>query len=191
MSPEGGCFDIMAGRYANGATNFDVWLKGHAGDAIRVDRKGRPAEFVAHPALTMGLAVQPVVLRQIVGHQGFRLPRRLAVSRPLGAAGRDEIEVAVADERAQLEEPVVDHDTEVVGAQQADQAAFHTDFGVVDESGRGVLLDYYPSGDPSRSFVSVADLIAAIRRFVDGWNDHCEPFVWTKTAERSCLMRRW
>ncbi|MGH3807260.1 MAG: IS630 family transposase [Pseudonocardiaceae bacterium] len=33
------------------------------------------------------------------------------------------------------------------------------------------------------SFPSVADLIAAIRRFIDGWNDRCEPFVWTKTAD--------
>jgi hypothetical protein len=27
------------------------------------------------------------------------------------------------------------------------------------------------------------DLTAAIRRFIDGWNDRCEPFVWTKTAD--------
>ena len=33
------------------------------------------------------------------------------------------------------------------------------------------------------SFPSVADLIAAIRRFIDGWNDRGEPFVWTKTAD--------
>jgi hypothetical protein len=33
------------------------------------------------------------------------------------------------------------------------------------------------------SFPSVAQLVAAIRRFVDGWNDRCGPFLWTKTAE--------
>ncbi len=33
------------------------------------------------------------------------------------------------------------------------------------------------------SFPSVPDLVAAIRRFVDGWNERCEPFVWTKTAD--------
>jgi hypothetical protein len=27
------------------------------------------------------------------------------------------------------------------------------------------------------------DLIAAIERFIDGWNDRCHPFVWTKTAD--------
>jgi transposase len=33
------------------------------------------------------------------------------------------------------------------------------------------------------SFTSVNDLIAAIRTFIDGWNDRCEPFTWTKTAD--------
>jgi transposase len=33
------------------------------------------------------------------------------------------------------------------------------------------------------SFSSVKDLTAAIRRFIDGWNDRCQPFRWTKTAE--------
>jgi transposase len=33
------------------------------------------------------------------------------------------------------------------------------------------------------SFDSVPTLIAAIRAFIDGWNERCEPFAWTKTAE--------
>jgi transposase len=33
------------------------------------------------------------------------------------------------------------------------------------------------------SFASVTDLIAAIERFIDGWNDRCAPFVWTKPAD--------
>jgi hypothetical protein len=33
------------------------------------------------------------------------------------------------------------------------------------------------------SFRSVKALNAAIRAFVDGWNDRCHPFVWTKSAE--------
>jgi transposase len=33
------------------------------------------------------------------------------------------------------------------------------------------------------SYASVRDLTAAIRAFVDGWNDRCEPFVWTKPAD--------
>jgi transposase/transposase-like protein len=33
------------------------------------------------------------------------------------------------------------------------------------------------------SFGSVRDLTAAIRRFIDGWNDRCGPFTWTKPAD--------
>ena len=33
------------------------------------------------------------------------------------------------------------------------------------------------------TFTSVTDLNAKIRAFIDGWNERCHPFVWTKTAE--------
>jgi transposase len=33
------------------------------------------------------------------------------------------------------------------------------------------------------TFASVKDLNAKIRAFIDGWNDRCHPFVWTKTAD--------
>jgi len=33
------------------------------------------------------------------------------------------------------------------------------------------------------SFDSVKELIAAISAFIDGWNNRCHPFVWTKTAD--------
>jgi transposase len=38
------------------------------------------------------------------------------------------------------------------------------------------------------SFTSVQDLIAAIGNFIDGWNDRCQPFTWTKTPDE--LMTR-
>ena len=31
---------------------------------------------------------------------------------------------------------------------------------------------------------SVRDLMIKIRAFITGWNDRCQPFVWTKTAEQ-------
>jgi transposase len=34
------------------------------------------------------------------------------------------------------------------------------------------------------SFTSVKDLIAAIETFIDGWNERCQPFIWTKTADQ-------
>lgn len=71
LSAEGGIFTTIAGRYSN-APNLEVFLKGHAGDLLRVDRVGRPAEHIADPALTLGLAVQPEVLRDIARMPGFR-----------------------------------------------------------------------------------------------------------------------
>ena len=73
MSPEGDVFDLMAGRYSkNGAPNFGVFLKGHAGDTLRVDRVGHPPEYVKNPAITMGLAVQPEVITGLMKKTGFR-----------------------------------------------------------------------------------------------------------------------
>jgi replicative DNA helicase len=72
MSAEGDVFEIMGGRYSQGQPNLGVYLKGHAGDAIRVDRVGRPSEYVECPALTLGFAVQPEVLRGLAGRPGFR-----------------------------------------------------------------------------------------------------------------------
>jgi len=34
------------------------------------------------------------------------------------------------------------------------------------------------------TFSSVKDLTDAIRKFIEVWNDRCEPFVWTKTADQ-------
>ena len=34
------------------------------------------------------------------------------------------------------------------------------------------------------SFTSVKDLITAIEAFIDGWNDRCQPFTWTKTPDQ-------
>ena len=33
------------------------------------------------------------------------------------------------------------------------------------------------------SFDSVKDLVASIRTFIDGYNERCQPFTWTKTAD--------
>jgi hypothetical protein len=33
-------------------------------------------------------------------------------------------------------------------------------------------------------FASVEELVTAIRRFCDGWNQRCQPFTWTKDADQ-------
>lgn len=94
LSAECGIFELMAGRYSDGAANLDVYLKGHAGDTLRVDRVGRPPEYVSHPALTIGLAVQPEVLAGLVSKQGFRgrgLLGRFLYSLPPNLLGRRKI----------------------------------------------------------------------------------------------------
>ena len=91
MSPEGGVFDMMAGRYSQGIPNLDVYLKGHAGDALRVDRVGRPADHVRKPALTISLAVQPDVFQGLASRPGFRgrgLIGRVSYSIPRDTLGR-------------------------------------------------------------------------------------------------------
>jgi hypothetical protein len=51
LSPEGDVFDQMAGRYNQAAgPNLGVYLKGHAGDLLKVDRRGRPPNTSSGPA---------------------------------------------------------------------------------------------------------------------------------------------
>lgn len=65
VSAEGGIFDIMAGRYSK-KPNIDVFLKGHSGDNISVDRKGSSSQIINHPALTFILAIQPSILIEVM-----------------------------------------------------------------------------------------------------------------------------
>jgi len=93
-------FDQMAGRYNQTAgPNLGVYLKGHAGDLLKVDRRARPPEYVQRPCLTIGLTVQPEILQGLAGRPGFRgrgllarflysLPASLVGSRQAGAPTR-------------------------------------------------------------------------------------------------------
>jgi hypothetical protein len=92
LSPEGDVFDQMAGRYNQQAgPNLGVYLKGHAGDLLKVDRRGRPPEYVDRPCLTIGLTVQPDVLRGLADRPGFRgrgLLARFLYALPASLVGR-------------------------------------------------------------------------------------------------------
>jgi hypothetical protein len=94
LSAEGGIFATIAGRYSGGVPSIEVFLKGHSGDMLRVDRKGRPPEHIPRPALTLGLCVQPEVLRAIADMPGFRgrgLLARILYSLPSNLVGRRKI----------------------------------------------------------------------------------------------------
>lgn len=86
----GGVFEIMAGRYAgNRRPNVDVFLRGHAGDDHRVDRRDR-SEIVRQPALTLILAPQPVVLDRLALEPQFRgrgLLARFLYALPISRVG--------------------------------------------------------------------------------------------------------
>ncbi len=71
LSDEAGIFLIMAGMYSGGMASLDVFLQGHAGTPMRVDRADRSAH-VDRPALTFGLALQPGVLSDVASSRRFR-----------------------------------------------------------------------------------------------------------------------
>ena len=91
LSAEGGIFSTLAGRNSSGVPSLEVFLKSHSGDLLRVDRKGRPAEHIGAPALTLGVALQPEVLTDIARIPGFRgrgLLARILYSLPENTVGR-------------------------------------------------------------------------------------------------------
>ena len=90
ISAEGSIFDIIAGRY-NNKINIDVWLKGHSGDEIRIDRKNRMTEYISNPRLTTVLAIQPNVLEEIMSNKimtGRGLIARFLISIPVSRIGK-------------------------------------------------------------------------------------------------------
>jgi replicative DNA helicase len=94
LSAEGGLFELAGGRYSDGVPNLDVFLKGHPGDDLRVDRIGRAPVHVRKPALTLGLVVQPDVIRDLARKPGFRgsgLLARFFFSLPQSLVGSRDI----------------------------------------------------------------------------------------------------
>jgi len=68
-----------------------------------------------------------------------------------------------------------------------DHAALHADVWLVAEA--EVFFSIIIRQAVRRgTFKSVRDLVGAIHRFIDAWNDRCHPFVWTKTPDE--VLRR-
>ena len=91
ISTEGGLFDIFNGKYSSNVVSIDTVLKAYSGDPIRVDRKGRDAECIDNPALTMLLSAQESVLEGMLNNDAFRgrgLTGRFLYSRPNSIMGR-------------------------------------------------------------------------------------------------------
>lgn len=93
LSDEAGIFLVMAGIYSGGMASLDVFLQGHAGTAMRVDRAGRSAH-VDKPALSFGLALQPGVLSEVAGSRRFRdsgLLARYLYAMPASNVGKRDV----------------------------------------------------------------------------------------------------
>ncbi len=72
FSPEGDVLALLKRYSKDGAPNFECYLKAHAGDELRVDRRHAAPVTVANPALTVALAVQPDVLHGLARDRTFR-----------------------------------------------------------------------------------------------------------------------
>ncbi|HEU4411160.1 MAG TPA: DUF3987 domain-containing protein [Polyangiaceae bacterium] len=91
---EGVFFNNITGRYGD-EVNLDTLLKGHAGDFLRVERVGRPAQNIDRPAVTLAMAVQPDVLRTLATKPGVRdrgLLGRLLMALPPSLVGAREVD---------------------------------------------------------------------------------------------------
>jgi hypothetical protein len=66
-SEAGGVLKILLGRYNEGKGDFDFYLSAYSGDAVRVDRIGRPSLELQTPCLSLLWLVQGSVLRELFG----------------------------------------------------------------------------------------------------------------------------
>lgn len=66
FSPEGELIENAKGRYSKGF-NFEVYLKAHSGDPLKVDRENPEKKpiYVDRPLLTIGICAQPDVITEL------------------------------------------------------------------------------------------------------------------------------
>lgn len=190
-SSEGGVFDSMAGRYER-QLNINVFLQGHAGDPIVVDRIGRKSCFVENPRMSMILTVQPEILAGMMNNTAFRgrgLTARFLYAVCPSRVGRRKInpdpvpEKVKQDYRAFIRRILSDQGTGVIhlspeAAQQLDSYAAHIEKQLGDKwenmrdwgnKATGAMLRLAALfhcaeviGDPTETPISVETLTGAI-----------------------------
>jgi hypothetical protein len=78
-SAEGTLFEIVKGRYSEGGkANLEVYLKAHAGDALRVQRISRDEDSCERPVLSIAVTVQPDVIHGLAEKAVMKLRGFLA-----------------------------------------------------------------------------------------------------------------
>jgi hypothetical protein len=70
ISDEGGIFEVLAGLYSKGQSNYDIVLKGIDGGRVRLRRKDRDLDV--SPYITMLLVVQPQIIRNMSDKKAFQ-----------------------------------------------------------------------------------------------------------------------
>jgi hypothetical protein len=94
LSDEAVILQIMGGMYNSGSSaNNGVFLQGHAGSAMRVDRAGRFAH-IDKPALSFGLLIQPATLADLASSAHFRdtgLLARFLWAMPISNVGKRDV----------------------------------------------------------------------------------------------------
>lgn len=71
LSDEPGILSVMSGAQYGGTQNVDVYLQGHVGSPMRVDRATRKS-YLEKPAVSVNLMIQPGRMSEIAGSNGFR-----------------------------------------------------------------------------------------------------------------------
>ncbi len=72
LSDEGGIFDILSGLYSKGNANIDIFLQGHSGATVRVNRQSKPPILLNRAIISIALTVQPEVIITALNNKKFR-----------------------------------------------------------------------------------------------------------------------
>jgi predicted DNA-binding transcriptional regulator AlpA len=172
LSAEGDVFATLTGTRYSAAPNLGVFLKGHAGDKLQVDRKGRPSETVDRPALTLGVTTQPGTLAGLAAQPGFRdrgVLARILYSLPVNTVGQrdnqappvpEDTETAYTDVLTNLVLLLADHETphELVLTDEARQVLLSSrtgsSRGCIRAPGSSRRSPTGPPSSPARSYGS-------------------------------------
>ena len=90
ISDEPGLFRILGGLYSKGGASLDIFLKGHVGSALKVEREARSV-FVQQPCISLCLMIQPDIVADLAGSNQFRasgLMARFCYGVPVSNVGK-------------------------------------------------------------------------------------------------------
>ena len=93
ISDEPGLFRILGGLYSKGGASLDIFLKGHVGSALKVERENRSV-FVERPCISLSLMIQPDIVADLAGSNQFRasgLMARFCYAMPVSNVGTRDV----------------------------------------------------------------------------------------------------